>query len=305
MHETAGQPAPAGLRQRRDPVDAAVVVDVECRDDGRRLAVQTGAIEAQEALGRPAHPAREGAVLVAVGAIVDRADLVERSLGVPVEVARVGLGHVVEVEDHCERRRVEPVAGVLEHPRRVAVGLRHPDRPRLDPGLVVGGGELVERRGERVVALVEHGVEDRALGHRRVDRGEDPDRLEHTAAVDRGRAGRERRREGLVHAAVPAGVGVGLSHSNAALPRAACAVGDSRLSARVTPSAIASIATSTRSSDAMRSLSAAIAVALSSSGSGPGRGPPRARCRSRSGRPVAGGSGIPRSTRSNCPCRRR
>ena len=130
----------------------------------------------------------------------------------------------------------------------LGVGLGDPDRPGVDAGLVVGGGELVDRGDQHLGVLVEDRVEDRALRRAGNDRAEDAVPLPDAAARGLSEQLPER----------------GLARADQRVSRR---LGPSTLERDVMPSAMPSIATSTRSSPARRSLSSATMRLLSSSGS--------------------------------------
>ena len=120
--------------------------------------------------GRPRERAREPVAAVAVGAVVDRAHVGEVALGGPVgervvgRAPRRGLG---QVGRHRLRRRRRARGRLRSSSAAVSrVAVVHPDRP-LGADLVVGGRDLVVRGRERLGALVDDRVDDRALRRRR------------------------------------------------------------------------------------------------------------------------------------------
>ena len=118
MHQAARQPRARAPRAASRPRDAAVVAEVQRRRaTDASLAVEPRASRcAARRRSRPI-PAREVAVRVAVGAVVDQAAISpRRPRASQIEVARVGLGHPSSVEAHrLTRLGVEDVAGPLEH----------------------------------------------------------------------------------------------------------------------------------------------------------------------------------------------
>jgi hypothetical protein len=103
---------------------------------------------------------------------------VVRILEHEAHVRRRGVGHelellvrrrldAVELAPHGHRLGVEHVSGGLESAGGLGVRLVRPDRPRLDPGLVVGRRHGPEPGLERLRVVVDDAVDDRPVGHRR------------------------------------------------------------------------------------------------------------------------------------------
>jgi hypothetical protein len=225
-----------------DEVDAAVGprragsrLMVDRGEDAGGLAAGPGLVEAQgQPFGRLGEGGREPLPgPVAVGALVERAEALDRRLGVPVEVARIGSGERRELHSHRPRSTVEPVAGGLEHGDRLAIALRSPNGPGVDAALVVDRGELVEARGQRLRVPVGDRVRDRAMGDRGNQRAGD-------AAVELHHP-RPRRARAQELDEVTEGADLDVERT-ARLDRHRA----QRFRTRVTPSATPSIATSTR-----------------------------------------------------------
>ena len=258
----------------RDEIDAEVVAVVDRRHHACRLAVRTRAIDAHSQI-RPRFGnggGVTGAAGVTVGLVVQPAELArtspESSHSRPPDSGR----ELAEVERHRGGLAVEDVAPAFEEFDRPAVRLRRPHCPRRDPGLLVGGRRARRtppRATPRPRIATEFGI-DRS-GRGRHDRRRDPRRSKSNGALACGAEPAEVDRAGRASG----------SRRGSLTASARCVI----------PSAIPTIARSTRSSATIRSFSSArIATRASRSASASGRrdrSRRRGRCRAGSGRPAA------------------